>query len=225
MPWFDVFWTDSRVRKLSEHGITQDDFERIVMRFRNPTRSRSRRDRQAAFGHTADGRYVICVYELLDDGITIIPVTAYEVPRAERAKTMKREIRRHDVTMTELEKRRWEQAVRETEEELPELMERGRRLLAAAEEPTVSGSLRRAAQASELSFDEVVERLGVPEEDYSDFQAGVRPLPSDVIDRLARILGCELVATTGAAPDERASSRDAGSIEPATPEVTARSPA
>ena len=33
----------------------------------------------AVWGHTPDGRYVIAVYEEFDD-LTILPVTAYEVP-------------------------------------------------------------------------------------------------------------------------------------------------
>ena len=33
----------------------------------------------AAWGYTHDGRYLIAVYEELDD-MTILPVTAYEVP-------------------------------------------------------------------------------------------------------------------------------------------------
>jgi hypothetical protein len=33
----------------------------------------------AAFGYTDDGRYLIAVYDFVDD-VTILPVTAYEVP-------------------------------------------------------------------------------------------------------------------------------------------------
>ena len=31
-----------------------------------------------AFGYTASGKYLACVYEFLDD-VTVYPVTAYEV--------------------------------------------------------------------------------------------------------------------------------------------------
>lgn len=31
------------------------------------------------WGYTSDGRYIIAVYELVDE-ITVIPITAYEVP-------------------------------------------------------------------------------------------------------------------------------------------------
>ena len=36
-------------------------------------------DRPCAFGYTSDGRYIVAVYEYLDD-VTVLPVTAYEVP-------------------------------------------------------------------------------------------------------------------------------------------------
>ncbi len=129
---------------------------------------------------------------------------------------MTREIRRHHVEMSEIDRRRWEQALREVEEELPEIMERGRRLLEAAAEPTLSGGLRRAVRDSDFDFDEIVERLGIPADDYSDFQAGVRPLPSDVLDRLAAILGCELVpaASNGAAHGSPAHEKARGSCGP-----------
>ena len=35
--------------------------------------------RPCCWGETSDGRHLFCVYEFLDD-MTIIPVTAYEVP-------------------------------------------------------------------------------------------------------------------------------------------------
>ncbi len=86
MPWFDVFWTDERVEKLAEHGVSQDDFERIVMRSANHSQSRSGTGREVAFGKSEDGRHLICVYELLGDGVTVLPITAYEVPERKRRK-------------------------------------------------------------------------------------------------------------------------------------------
>jgi hypothetical protein len=32
-----------------------------------------------AFGETPSGKYLACVYQVLEDGITVVPVTAYEV--------------------------------------------------------------------------------------------------------------------------------------------------
>jgi hypothetical protein len=78
MAFFNFLWTDEIVEHLAEHGVTQDDFEHVVS---NPTRRGTSRSSglPVAWGHTEDGRYILAVYEELDDG-TILPVTAYEVP-------------------------------------------------------------------------------------------------------------------------------------------------
>jgi uncharacterized DUF497 family protein len=78
MPYFEFLWTDEILAHLEEHGVTREDFEEVVS---NPDRidvSRSS-GRPCCWGETADGRKLFCVYEYLDD-MTIIPVTAYEVP-------------------------------------------------------------------------------------------------------------------------------------------------
>jgi hypothetical protein len=77
MPYFEFVWTGDIVRHLAEHGISQDDFEHVVC---NPlSRGYSRSSGlPAAWGHTTDGRYIIAVYEELDQA-AILPVTAYEV--------------------------------------------------------------------------------------------------------------------------------------------------
>ncbi len=66
------------IEYIAQHDISTKDFERVVM---NPvdldTSESSGRD--AAFGYTQDGRFIIAIFEYLDD-ITILPVTAYEVP-------------------------------------------------------------------------------------------------------------------------------------------------
>ena len=78
MPAFDFLWTDEIVEHLTEHGVSQDDFERVVC---NPTSKGYSRSSKlpCAWGYTDDGRYVIAVYDELD-AVTILPVTAYEVP-------------------------------------------------------------------------------------------------------------------------------------------------
>lgn len=74
----DVIWTDETVDHLAEHGVSQDDFEYVLSR---PTREGISRSTglPAAWGHTRDGRYIIIVYEQIDR-LTVLPVTAYEVP-------------------------------------------------------------------------------------------------------------------------------------------------
>ena len=78
MPFYEFLWTDEIVRHLSEHGISQDDFEYVVCNPASKGQSRSS-GLPAAWGYTPDGRYVMAVFEELDD-LTILPVTAYEVP-------------------------------------------------------------------------------------------------------------------------------------------------
>jgi len=78
MAHFEFLWTDEPVAHLAEHGISQDDFEYVVC---HPYSKGYRRSSglPAVWRHTTDGRYIMAVYEELDE-TTILPVTAYEVP-------------------------------------------------------------------------------------------------------------------------------------------------
>lgn len=78
MAFFSFLWTDEIVEHVAEHGLTEDDFEGVVSRPIRRGFSRSS-GLPAAWGYTDDGRYIMAVYEEIDD-ITILPVTAYEVP-------------------------------------------------------------------------------------------------------------------------------------------------
>ena len=76
-----------------------------------------------------------------------------------------------------------------------ELLDRAKRREIAAAEPTMSGQLRRAIRGSELPLSEVADRIGVTAVELSEFMSGDRTLPSDILDSLAKLLGCELVQT------------------------------
>ncbi len=78
MPFLDFQWTDEAIEHIAEHGISQEDFEEVVCHPYSKGFSRSSR-LPAAWGYTADGRYIMAVYEELDE-LTVLPVTAYEVP-------------------------------------------------------------------------------------------------------------------------------------------------
>ncbi|MFO0968776.1 MAG: hypothetical protein U0793_24735 [Gemmataceae bacterium] len=82
MPYYFFFWTDDLVEHLAEHDLTPEDFERVVCSPQSVDRSRSSGN-HSAFGYTEDGRFIIAVYERLDD-MTILPVTAYEVDEPRR---------------------------------------------------------------------------------------------------------------------------------------------
>ena len=70
--------TDEITEHLAEHGVAPEDFEEVVCNPKRLSVSQSS-GRLCCWGETADGRHLFCVYEFLDD-MTVIPVTAYEVP-------------------------------------------------------------------------------------------------------------------------------------------------
>ena len=79
MPYFEIIWDGENEEHIAQHGVTPDEFEEVVM---NPLKSgrdtRHGADRHYAIGETAGGKRLRCVYEDID-GITIYPITAYEV--------------------------------------------------------------------------------------------------------------------------------------------------
>jgi uncharacterized DUF497 family protein len=78
MAYFDFIWTDEAINHIAQHGISQEDFEEVVCQPQSKGFSRSS-GLPAAWGHTSDGRYLIVVYEEVDE-VTILPISAYEVP-------------------------------------------------------------------------------------------------------------------------------------------------
>lgn len=101
--------------------------------------------------------------------------------------------RRIMVELTPEQQERLRQAQQETEQELPELVVLGKSLRRAAQEETLSGSLRRAIHASPLDLDVLAERAGITPDGLQGFLTGEHPLPSDAMDRLAAEVGCQLV--------------------------------
>jgi uncharacterized DUF497 family protein len=77
VPYYHFIWNDKNEAHAAEHGITPDEFEEVVCGPDEVKRSRSS-GRPIAFGETSTGKYIACVYEVLDD-FTVIPVTAYEI--------------------------------------------------------------------------------------------------------------------------------------------------
>jgi hypothetical protein len=76
--------------------------------------------------------------------------------------------------------------------EIPWLLERRHDGLAAANEETVSGRLRRAVAAMGQPYEHISEAAGISFSQLADFMAG-GALPSDGLDRLAAVARCELV--------------------------------
>jgi uncharacterized DUF497 family protein len=65
LPFFFFIWDEENERHLAEHGITPDEFEEVVCDPDVVDQSRTT-GRPIAFGMTSRGRYLACVYELLD---------------------------------------------------------------------------------------------------------------------------------------------------------------
>jgi len=76
IPFYLFVWNQEIEQHLAEHGVTPDEFEEVVCDPDYVTTSRSS-GRELAFGETSTGRYLACVFELLDEA-TVLPVTAYE---------------------------------------------------------------------------------------------------------------------------------------------------
>lgn len=77
MPFYFFVWDDENEQHLAEHGVSPDEFEEIVCDPDGESDSRAT-GRPIAFGETASGKYLACVYEFIDD-VTVYPITAYEV--------------------------------------------------------------------------------------------------------------------------------------------------
>jgi len=89
------------------------------------------------------------------------------------------------VPMTPELRERWQRAIQETEAELPELLDLGKRLREAARENTLSGHLRRAIHLSKRTLAELAAAAGIPLTNLNEFLSGEHTLRSDVLDRLA----------------------------------------
>ena len=79
--WFEFIWLagdGGNIDHLAEHGISMDDFEHVFDNCEDEDESRSS-GRPIRFGYTEDGRYIAVVFEWVDDDMTVLPVTAYEV--------------------------------------------------------------------------------------------------------------------------------------------------
>jgi hypothetical protein len=85
MSWTHILWDHTpggNVEHVEEHDLTTDDVDYVLENYESADASGSS-GRPCIFGHTADGRHIVVIYEELDDE-TVVPVTAYEVPRRRR---------------------------------------------------------------------------------------------------------------------------------------------
>ncbi len=80
MPYFEIIWNEEpggNIQHIAEHGLTPEDVEEVIFNPVDRDVSRSS-GLPLAFGFTPNGRYILVVYEQIDD-VTVYPVTAYDV--------------------------------------------------------------------------------------------------------------------------------------------------
>ena len=80
MPYYEFIWNEEsggNVEHIAEHNLTPEDVEEVIFHPIDHDVSRST-GLPIVFGITPDGRYILVVYEQIDD-VTIYPITAYEV--------------------------------------------------------------------------------------------------------------------------------------------------
>ncbi len=82
MPFFFFIWDGESERHLSDHGGSPEEFEQVVCNpdFVDVSRTTGR---PIAFGMTPAGRYLACIYELLDDE-TVCAITAFDAESSEQ---------------------------------------------------------------------------------------------------------------------------------------------
>lgn len=78
MAWFQYYWSERAIDKITQHGLTQDDFEfAFENHFREEWSLSS--DRPIRFGPALDGRRIVVVFEWVEVDMSLMPVTAYPV--------------------------------------------------------------------------------------------------------------------------------------------------
>lgn len=88
--------------------------------------------------------------------------------------------------------------------ELPDLVKKDQSLHDAMNERSHSGALRRAIHSSKILLDDLADRTGTDLDTLDAFLTGERPLTSDLIDRLTKILKLKLESTNGKPKPRRA---------------------
>ena len=78
--YYEIIWNDQpggNVEHIAEHGLTPEEIEEVIFNPLDRDVSRSF-GLPIVFGFTPEGRYILVVYEQIDE-VTVFPVTAYDV--------------------------------------------------------------------------------------------------------------------------------------------------
>jgi hypothetical protein len=72
---------DGNIAHIAEHGITPEEAEDVLFDPDSDTDISRSSGENITFGYTSTGRYLAVVWEhVMDDPLTMRPITAYEVP-------------------------------------------------------------------------------------------------------------------------------------------------
>ncbi len=77
MAYYEFHWDDETIEHIAEHGVSVDEFERVVMHPESLGESRST-GHPMAIGVGDEGRTLVCIYELVDD-FKVYPITPFFV--------------------------------------------------------------------------------------------------------------------------------------------------
>ena len=100
--------------------------------------------------------------------------------------------RRRTVQLTDEQMQQWRKDCELIAEELPDLIAKHQRIRDAAAERSHSGVLRRAIHSSKILLHDLASRANTDMKTLDAFLTGAKPLTSDVIDRLTKILKLKL---------------------------------
>lgn len=80
MPWIDILWDHEpggNVEHIAEHGISPEEVREVLEDEGTDHTTSETSGRPLALGFTATGRFLVVVYERVDE-FTVQPITAYE---------------------------------------------------------------------------------------------------------------------------------------------------
>lgn len=104
----------------------------------------------------------------------------------------KRRAKRIFGVLTPAQKRSIARTRKQIAQELPDLLRRNQMMVTARKEKSFSGELRRAIHESKWHLFEIARLIDVEPATIADFLTGEKPLDSDVLDRMMKVLGYKL---------------------------------
>ena len=191
MDYSSIIWDDEgdatgNVQHIAEHDLTVDDVEEVLANFVSEGHSDST-GYPAVWGHVPDGRYIIVVYEEVDEDSRTAGKTKKEEEEVTMAKrTLKRIYRTAKRSAEEVA--RDEEIRRKVRAEFPPLEP-------VSPAPILTDPLKNAISRSSKSVDQLAKEANVSQVVLAQFLAGKRDLRLATAEKLAHVLHLRLVAS------------------------------